>query len=169
MSIKKFTFQTFPFDLTKDVVIVGDGPSLDRWIFDPDKINLFCINHSIRGQPLCRNVGTLDVHENLIENHIKKVAPGRDVNLILTTMEELFKHKLKEGSGISLFGHIIATIYRNTNIYLVGVDMSIKKNWNAEINGWRYADFIARKRGNRIIRLCENPRLDFLPYLSILP
>jgi hypothetical protein len=162
LMVRAFNLQSYSFDWTKDFVVIGSGPSAGRYQFDPEKINVFCINRSILKVPDAHAAVTLSNHAGIVKRWAERVGC---VNLIVIRNKEIWKYKLIAGDSLDLFVRfLVKRMPPGKNIFIEGVEMSYLKKWAYQVNNLRSTVIEAENRRIGIYKLCRNPLLDgFIP------
>lgn len=146
-------------DFDNDFALVGMGPSKGEHVFDKNIITI-CINKAhfvYQGKP--NYICTVYDHRDELVSLIPT-----DIPFLVIDKEDFNKYRLSLGGPIcSLFYFISKRIKDNHTIYLLGNEMSDKRDWKPYIfsfyEGW--LDNLQYRKKVKVKVMDGNDKLDF--------
>jgi hypothetical protein len=170
MNIKKYDLPFYQFNWSHPFAIIGNGESGSAYQFNPDEINLICINRAIARQKRGSIAATMYHHTDFMTGWIAKYLPDRGIDLLTIRLQDIASYRLHGGDTLNMIvQYVVERMPAGGTVYLSGVDFGYSRNegggrkdWQPQIDRLAFCQGVAVRRGVKIVLLCENPRLAFL-------
>ena len=147
-------------DWKKPVVIIGDGESKTRYIFNRKEVTVFGINRSVKIYPADMMVCSRG-HFDLLNRRVPYYIPAAIIEV-----SDGGKFNLIKGANAIVFLSFVLENIQTKTVIIQGFNFTRsdqpRYNWNNQVQGFKKCKEIADQKGISITMTHYNRRLKFL-------